>query len=83
MKRPLTAQASFLLAVSLGVVSAQETKKNKLTVPISKQEDKHWMERHKKLQESARKGDVDVLFLGDSLTERWANNSAWRKSFAP
>jgi lysophospholipase L1-like esterase len=24
-----------------------------------------------------------VLFLGDSITERWANNAAWKKSFAP
>ena len=63
--------------------NAQDAKKNAVLTPVSNQNDKNWIDRHTKLLEIASKGDVDVLFLGDSITERWANNSAWKKSFAP
>jgi lysophospholipase L1-like esterase len=41
--------------------------------------------RHKKFVEIAKKGDVDLLFLGDSITQGWegAGSKAWAKTFAP
>jgi lysophospholipase L1-like esterase len=36
--------------------------------------------------EIAKKGDVDVLFLGDSITDAWRNKAAeptWKKTFEP
>ena len=60
-----------------------EAKKNPAVIPVSKPDDKNWIARHEQLLKIAKKGDVDVLFLGDSITERWANNAAWKKSFAP
>jgi lysophospholipase L1-like esterase len=44
-----------------------------------------WLTRHRALVEEARRGGVDVLFLGDSLTERWRTTgaAAWSSRLAP
>ncbi len=42
-----------------------------------------WKERHDKFLRRAREGDIDLLFLGDSITEGWANNAVWQKHYAP
>jgi lysophospholipase L1-like esterase len=41
--------------------------------------------RHKQFLEIAKKGDVDVLFLGDSITQGWegAGKEMWKTHFAP
>ena len=41
-----------------------------------------WRMRHEKFLARAKQGDVDLLFLGDSITEGWGNNAAWQKHFA-
>src|SRR5262245_40480610 len=51
-----------------------------------------WMKRHEGFVEEAKKGGIDVLFLGDSITDAWRNFNAqnmrggkrvWEKHFAP
>jgi len=42
--------------------------------------------RHKKFLEIAKKGDVDLLFLGDSITQGWEGKGArktWEETFEP
>jgi lysophospholipase L1-like esterase len=39
--------------------------------------------RHKQFLEIAKKGNVDVLFLGDSITQGWEGQAAWKKNFEP
>ena len=41
--------------------------------------------RHEQFLKRAAKGDVDVLFLGDSITQGWegAGKDAWAKNFEP
>ena len=41
-----------------------------------------WKERHEKYLARAKQGNADILFLGDSITEGWGNNAAWKKHFA-
>ncbi|MTV39899.1 glycosyl hydrolase 2 galactose-binding domain-containing protein [Duganella radicis] len=54
--------------------------------PEPRKIDYHWMSREKWRQmfnedvAVADKGDVDLLFVGDSITEGW-NQQVWRKSF--
>ena len=43
----------------------------------------HWKERHAGHVTRAKKGECDLLFVGDSITEGWGNNAAWKKHFAP
>jgi lysophospholipase L1-like esterase len=53
-------------------------KKNPATTPLNRD-----IPRHKQFLAIAKKGDVDVLFLGDSITHGWEGQKAWKKSFAP
>lgn len=44
----------------------------------------HWMRRHEGYVARARQGDIDVLFVGDSITESWSGRgaAAWERCFA-
>jgi len=46
---------------------------------------KGFMDAHQKFVEQAKKGGIDVLFLGDSITAGWAGNGKeeWAKRYAP
>lgn len=44
------------------------------------------LKRHEQFLTIAQKGDIDVLFLGDSITDAWRGKEAaetWRKCFEP
>lgn len=42
----------------------------------------HWLERHDKFVAIAKQGDVDLLWLGDSITDFWSQQKAtYRKLF--
>lgn len=41
-----------------------------------------WRQKHESLVELTRHGDLDVIFLGDSLTQGWDKN-LWAERFAP
>src|SRR5262249_7929435 len=44
--------------------------------------DKWWVNLHEKFVETAKKSDVDVLFLGDSITQGWGGaKDVWDKAF--
>jgi lysophospholipase L1-like esterase len=64
--------------------SAAGDKSNPAADP--KPRDKGWVKRHEGFVAIAKKGDVDVLFLGDSITDAWRGKAAkptWDKLFAP
>ncbi len=42
--------------------------------------EKQWLERHEKLVNRSRQGNVDVMFLGDSITQGWPG-PVWNKHF--
>jgi lysophospholipase L1-like esterase len=41
------------------------------------------MEVHQSFLVLAKKGKIDLLFLGDSITQGWHENSVWQKYYAP
>lgn len=48
--------------------------------------DAGWKKRHEGFVAEARKGDIDLLFLGDSITDAWRSGKAkaiWDEQFAP
>ena len=52
--------------------------------PVPK--DGEWLKRHDGFVEEAKKGAIEVLFLGDSITDSWRKNPAkkiWDERFAP
>jgi lysophospholipase L1-like esterase len=77
-----------LLIVPVGVIVAKDTKPEHSAVkPVQKDP-----KRHEKFVEIAKRGNVDVLFLGDSITDAWggeghnpkaAGHEAFEKEFLP
>jgi lysophospholipase L1-like esterase len=57
---------------------------NPATKPMPRE--KGWLSRHDSFKKIAKKGGVDVLFLGDSITDAWRSGVAgptWKKYFVP
>lgn len=66
---------AFVLIVASGTAGE---KKNPATTPINRD-----IPRHKQFLAIAKKGGVDVLFLGDSITHGWEGQKAWKTHFEP
>lgn len=75
----LRALSLFTLAAALAVTFGPATRadqKEKETAKVHSAikpapRDKNWMPRHEKFVEIAKRGDIDLLFLGDSITDAW------------
>jgi len=50
---------------------------------VPKPRDGSSMELHLSFVERAKKGHVDLLFLGDSITQGWNDNEVWKRFYAP
>jgi lysophospholipase L1-like esterase len=50
----------------------------------SPEQTEQWMKRHQRHKARAREGRIDVLFVGDSITEGWSGSGAkaWQHHFA-
>ena len=42
-----------------------------------------WMKLHQSFLDRTKKGHVDLLFLGDSITQGWNNNEVWKRFYGP
>jgi lysophospholipase L1-like esterase len=71
----------MICAALLGLLSAVAVQDAAKPVP----RDAKWVERHEALVKRAKEGAIDVLFLGDSITEGWryAGKKLWEERFAP
>jgi len=88
---------TILAALMLGSAAHSGDKKNPATTPMPRQgkdgkDDPNWLKRHDGFVAIAKKGGVEVLFLGDSITDGWRNFDAakkrggknvWEKNFEP
>lgn len=81
-------QRIWLWSVVIGIVAvtraAADDKNNAAATPAPR--DANWVKRHEGFVNIAKKGGVDVLFLGDSITDGWrgkAGKETWDKNFAP
>ena len=72
------------LALAFAIVAqAAESKSNTAATPAPR--DAGWVKRHEGFVAIAKKGSVDLLFLGDSITDGWrgGGKTVWEKNFAP
>jgi lysophospholipase L1-like esterase len=60
---------------------------NTALIPTPRDFPTNWMARHEAHVAEARKGGVDILFLGDSITDGWSwgtgGSKLWAETFAP
>ena len=79
----------IILPLLLAVLTAAAPVKESPSVPARRATEYPWMSvaawnaRHAELASRAKRGEVDVLFLGDSITERWAGTETWRRRWEP
>lgn len=92
MKMHVRAVQAIVLVLGLAIlpVRADADKQHSAVKPIPR--DEKWKMRHDKFVEIAKKGSVDVLFLGDSITDAWggeghganaAGTSTFTKEYIP
>ena len=77
----------FSLAAFLIAQPAIATDTNTALVPAPRDFPTNWMARHEENVVTAKRGGVDILFLGDSITDGWhwdtGGRRIWEKTFAP
>lgn len=69
--------------VGQGQAPGQDKKDNDAIKPVPREGG--WVKRHESFLERAKKGDVNVLFLGDSITQGWegSGKEVWKEHFEP
>ena len=73
-----------LLLASLGLVAAGPVRVPLAATPLSRADAKWWAERHAAKLREVRAGRVDLLWIGDSITQDWERASAQEaQNFAP
>jgi lysophospholipase L1-like esterase len=86
MRKPMKIQAYVFGMIALGLflmpagrAQAQERKReNSAVKPVPR--DQRWLKRHEQFVSMAKKGDIEVLFLGDSITDAWGGEGHSAKS---
>ena len=70
---------TVLALLSAGAIA--EDKAPSTVVPVPR--DGGWMNRHQSFNERVKKGNVDLLLIGDSITQGWegAGKDAWAKHY--
>jgi lysophospholipase L1-like esterase len=85
------AQRRRMAVLVLGIVllaatpSLADDKENTNSAIKPVPRDKGWLKRHEAFLERAKKGDVGVLFLGDSITQGWGGGGkeVWKERWDP
>src|SRR5579883_3476772 len=75
----------ILALTLLAVLAPQESS----TEPAARKKEYSWMsvaswnQRHEANVKRIKEGNVDLLFVDDSITECWGNNAVWQNTYAP
>lgn len=81
--RTLIVYALALIAVSAFRSSACFAADEPATVKPVPRTDQGWLNRQEQINARAKEGDVDLLFIGDSITQGWmgAGKDVWQKYY--
>jgi lysophospholipase L1-like esterase len=76
-------KTSITLLLAVVFAAATVFAENTATTPAPR--DDKWVARHEGFVEQAKQGGIDVLFLGDSITDRWRSvgSNVWAQDYAP
>ncbi len=89
IRRPLFLLIAFLCAANLfaqdnaAVATANVAVENTATNPVPL--GAGWIARHEGFVAQAKQGGIDILFMGDSITDFWRNrgSNVWNQYYAP
>lgn len=78
---------SFIMMSVLCVYGDENpsTQTHSAVIPVARPEKEGWMERHEQALERIAKEDVDLVFIGDSITHRWEStgSNVWKTYYEP
>jgi len=82
MKRNLVRACLGFFIISIGLTGCTSTKTHSAVTPVPR-EGKGWMERHESFNQRAQQGNVELIFIGDSITHGWENKGkdVWAKYY--
>jgi lysophospholipase L1-like esterase len=80
---PLVASFALSFALESFAQTTNEVIPNTATNPAPR--DSGWIKRHEGFVKEAQQGGIDILFLGDSITDFWRNrgSNVWNRYYAP
>ena len=80
---PWFAVATLIILASSAANSMAQDKSNDAVIPVPREGG--WMKRHESFNERVKKGNVDLLLIGDSITQGWegAGKGVWEKYYTP
>lgn len=80
MLRKILLMSLALLIASAFVARAENT----AAKPVPRESDK-WKAKHEAINQRVQQGDVGLLWIGDSIVERWTEHGkrTWKKYYAP
>jgi lysophospholipase L1-like esterase len=69
-------------SISVSVTVARDAQPNPAVVPTSKSL-AWWQQRHEAMNARVKQGNVDLIFIGDSITQRWETDGkdVWQKCY--
>lgn len=85
MRRSRLGSTALLVLLSVATTSvaqdAQVQKNHAAVTPVPR--DGGWMKRHESFNERVQRGNVDLIFIGDSITQGWegAGKDVWQKYY--
>ena len=70
-----------VFALVLGFTASAFAQENDAIKPVPR--DANWMKRHDSFNARIKQGNVDLLFIGDSITQGWegAGKAAWSEKY--
>jgi lysophospholipase L1-like esterase len=73
------------LCVAAFVLAEDKKPSGPAAKPIERLTQEFWKKRHEKFLAQTKKGGIDVVFLGDSITQGWEGKGkkAWEATFKP
>ncbi len=76
---------SSLFAQEAAPAGARPASTNTAILPALRSTPTNWVARHEGFLEITRKGNIDLLFLGDSITDGWRGrgSAVWNRFYAP
>jgi lysophospholipase L1-like esterase len=77
--------ATTLFAQNTNAISADTNAVVQNTAIVLVPRDAKWVKRHEGFVAEAKKGGVDLLFMGDSITDGWrgSGSNVWKQFYAP
>jgi lysophospholipase L1-like esterase len=78
----LTTTGSFAQSTNVAFADTNAVVQNTAIIPVPR--DPNWVKRHEGFVEIAKQGGVDILFMGDSITDGWRERglNVWNTYYA-